>query len=101
MTESVENHAASFLGLCMRAGRLVIGQSACVELIRQNGAALVLLDAGASENTRKRIADGCHSHGAPGICPERRNAGACDWPQGLYGNRPGARGNGGQTAGLA
>ncbi|MCI5955458.1 MAG: ribosomal L7Ae/L30e/S12e/Gadd45 family protein [Clostridiales bacterium] len=65
MTESVENHAASFLGLCMRAGRLVIGQSACVELIRQNGAALVLLDAGASENTRKRIADGCHSHGAP------------------------------------
>lgn len=65
MTESAENHAASFLGLCMRAGRLVIGQSACVELIRKDEAALVLLDAGASENTRKRIADGCHSHGAP------------------------------------
>lgn len=64
MNEDAQNRAASFLGLCMRAGRLAIGQSACVELIRQDGAALVLLDAGASENTRKRIADGCHSHGA-------------------------------------
>ncbi len=55
MNEDAQNRAASFLGLCMRAGRLAIGQSACVELIRQDGAALVLLDAGASENTRKRI----------------------------------------------
>ena len=65
MTEQIENQVISFLGLCMRAGRIISGQEACVDLARQEQAALVLMDAGASENTRKRIADACHSHSVP------------------------------------
>lgn len=62
MTEQIENQVMSFLGLCMRAGRIISGQEACVDLIRQEEAALVLMDGGASENTRKRLTDACHSH---------------------------------------
>ena len=65
MTEQIENQVINFLGLCMRAGRITSGQEACVDLARQEEAALVLMDAGASENTRKRITDACHSHDIP------------------------------------
>jgi len=65
MTEQIENQVINFLGLCMRAGRITSGQEACVDLARQEDAALVLMDATASENTRKRITDACHSHNVP------------------------------------
>ena len=65
MTEQIENQVISFLGLCMRAGRVTSGQEACVDLARQEQAALVLMDAGVSENTRKRISDACRSHNVP------------------------------------
>ena len=65
MTEQIENQVINFLGLCMRAGRITSGQEACVDLARQEEAALVLMDAAASENTRKRITDACHSHDIP------------------------------------
>ena len=65
MTEQIENQVINFLGLCMRAGRVTSGQEACVDLARQEAAALVLMDAGASENTRKRLTDACHSHNVP------------------------------------
>ena len=65
MTEQIENQVINFLGLCMRAGRIISGQEACVDLARQEQAALVLMDAGASDNTRKRISDACHSHNVP------------------------------------
>ena len=44
MTQQVENRVIGFLGLCMRAGRIISGQEACVDLIRRGEAALVLLD---------------------------------------------------------
>jgi len=62
MTELTENRVISFLGLCMRAGRIISGQEACVDLIRQGQAALALMDASASDNTRKRLTDACRSH---------------------------------------
>ena len=62
MTENTESRVISFLGLCMRAGRIISGQEACVDLIRQGEAALALMDADASDNTRKRLTDACHSH---------------------------------------
>lgn len=65
MTQQVENRVVGFLGLCMRAGRIISGQEACVDLIRREEAALVLMDATASENTQKRITDACHSHQTP------------------------------------
>ena len=65
MTEQIENRVINFLGLCMRAGRVISGQEACVDLARQEEAALVLMDVAASENTRKRITDACRSHSVP------------------------------------
>ena len=65
MTEMTENRVISFLGLCMRAGRVISGQEACVDLVRSGEAALVLMDASASDNTRKRLTDACHSHDVP------------------------------------
>ena len=65
MNQQIENQVINFLDLCMRAGRIISGQEACVDLARKEEAALVLIDAAASENTRKRIADACHSHNVP------------------------------------
>ena len=62
MNDMTENRVISFLGLCMRAGRVISGQEACVDLVRTGEAALVLMDASASDNTRKRLTDACHSH---------------------------------------
>jgi len=65
MTEMIENRVTGFLGLCMRAGRIISGQEACVDLIRSGECALALMDASASDNTRKRLSDACHSHNVP------------------------------------
>ena len=65
MTEMIETRVTAFLGLCMRAGRIISGQEACVDLIRSGECALTLMDAAASDNTRKRITDACHSHDVP------------------------------------
>ena len=45
MTEMIENRVTGFLGLCMRAGRIISGQEACVDLIRSGECALALMDA--------------------------------------------------------
>ena len=76
MTEKQEAQIAGFLGLCMRAGQLVSGQEACVELIRAGKAAVALMDTAAGANTQKRLRDACQSHETP-----------------LYGLSPGTLGN--------
>ena len=35
MNHEIESRVTSFLGLCLRAGRLTTGQEACVELVRR------------------------------------------------------------------
>lgn len=73
MTREAANKVAGFLGLCTRAGRLSFGQEACVNAVRKGEAALVLLDEGASGNTRKRLYNACQTHGVPlyGMPPGR------------------------------
>lgn len=60
MNHEIESRVTSFLGLCLRAGRLTTGQEACVELIRRGGAALALVD-GARLPTRSSV---CRTHAA-------------------------------------
>ena len=50
------------LGLAMRAGQLTFGEDG-VRKAAANGAKLVLLDAGASDNTKKRMRDCCAYYG--------------------------------------
>lgn len=65
MNEEMQGRVIGFLGLCRRAGRVISGQEACVELVRSGRAALALMDESASENTRKRMLDVCRSHRVP------------------------------------
>ena len=55
----------SMLGIAMRAGVLALGESGADKAIAAGEAGLVLVDAGASENTRKKFADSCAYYGAP------------------------------------
>ena len=51
------------LGLCARAGRLVSGTERVVEAIRTDGKAkLVIIASDVSQNTMKKIVDGCSYH---------------------------------------
>ena len=47
------------LGLAMRAGQLTPGADLALREIKAQKAALVLVDAGASENTKKKLQDAC------------------------------------------
>ena len=53
------------LGLAMRAGQLTFGEDGVRKAIASGAAALVLLDAGASDNTKKRMRDSCAYYGVP------------------------------------
>ncbi len=47
------------LGLAMRAGQLTVGADLTLREIKAGKAALVLMDAQASENTKKKLQDAC------------------------------------------
>ena len=53
------NRALGSLGLACRAGRVQSGQAICDKLIKAGTAHLILIDAGASNNTRKAVTDAC------------------------------------------
>lgn len=55
----------SMLGLAMRAGALTTGEDGVKKAIAAGKALLVLVDEGASANTRKLFADACAHYGAP------------------------------------
>lgn len=55
----------ALLGIAMRAGALSLGESLADRAISSGEAGLALVDAGASENTRKKFADGCAYYGVP------------------------------------
>ena len=53
----------SLLGIAMRAGVLTFGQDGVLKAISSGAAGFVLLDSGASDNTKKKISDSCRYHG--------------------------------------
>lgn len=55
----------NLLGLCMRAGRIVTGEDACIKTIRAGQAQLAILDGSASENARKALSDACVYRNVP------------------------------------
>lgn len=58
------NRLSGMIGLARRAGKIRFGAEQTVDAIRSLGAKpnLVCLSSDASENTVKRIKDGCNSH---------------------------------------
>ena len=65
MTDTTLERVRGFLGLCGRARQTVLGQDACVEAVRGESAALILIDEGSSPTTRKRFFDSCATHRVP------------------------------------
>ena len=49
----------SYLGLCRKAGKLICGTELATDAIRHNKAVMAFTAADASDNTKKRIEDGC------------------------------------------
>ena len=61
----------NMLGLCMRAGKIISGEKACVQAIRAGGACAVVLDGAAAKNATKAVTDACTYHQVPlVIAPE-------------------------------
>ncbi len=55
----------NLVGLCMRAGRLVSGEDACVKAIRSETAKLAIIDGSASDNAKKMLSDACAYRSVP------------------------------------
>jgi ribosomal protein L7Ae-like RNA K-turn-binding protein len=56
---------SSYIGLSMRAGKLVSGDEGVLKAIRGGEAKLVIIAEDASNNTRKKFTDKCGSYGVP------------------------------------
>ena len=55
----------NMLGLCMRAGRIISGEKACVQAVRAGGACAVVLDRAAAKNAVKAVSDACAFYQVP------------------------------------
>ena len=66
----------SMLGLAMRAGQLTFGEDSVRKAITSGTAGLVLLDDGASENTKKRMRDSCSYYAVQLLETEKTRLGA-------------------------
>ncbi len=56
---------SGLLGLACRAGQIALGADMALQEIRSGKAALLLLDAAASEGTRKKLLDACAFRSVP------------------------------------
>ncbi|MBR3106201.1 MAG: ribosomal L7Ae/L30e/S12e/Gadd45 family protein [Clostridia bacterium] len=56
---------SGLLGLACRAGQVALGADIALQEIRSGKAALLLLDAGASEGTKKKLLDACAFRSVP------------------------------------
>ena len=60
-----EDKTAGLIGLAMKAGRLVHGETACENAVRKEQACLVILAKDASGNTEKKFRDKCSWYRIP------------------------------------
>ena len=65
MTDQETTRLKGFLGLCHRAGQVILGQDACVNAVRGESAAVVLMDESSTEVSKKRFRNACFSHHVP------------------------------------
>lgn len=69
---------SGLLGLCCRSGQIILGADLALREIRAGRAGLVLMDAGASEGTQKKIRDACAYRQVPlHMLPEGELSQAC------------------------
>jgi len=69
---------SGLLGLACRAGQIALGADIALQEIRSGKTALLLLDEGASEGTRKKLLDACAFRSVPAyMLPEGEISRAC------------------------
>ncbi len=69
---------SGLLGLCSRSGQITLGADLALREIKAGRVGLALLDAGASEGTKKKISDACAYRGVPlRMLPEGEISRAC------------------------
>jgi len=71
------NRIEGLIGLCARARRLETGADACEKLTRSGRAKVVIVDSGASANTKKALSNACETMNVPLIEMEKDALGAC------------------------
>lgn len=64
---NLRNKKLNLLGLAMRAGKIISGESLVLKEVRMRKASVVILANDASENTKKKISDKCSFYGVPVI----------------------------------
>ena len=67
----MNDRVLSFLGLCRRAKKLVIGAETTEASVREGKSLLVLYAEAASPNSLKRVRRACEEHGVPMLCVNR------------------------------
>ena len=60
-----QQKALNLIGLAMRAGKVVSGESFSLNEIKTKHAKIVILASDASENTKKKFLDKCQFYGIP------------------------------------
>ena len=66
----------NMLGLCMRAGKIISGEKACVQAVRAGGACAVVLDRAAAKNAVKAVTDSCTFYEVPLVYAPEHELGA-------------------------
>ena len=56
------------LSLCMKAGRLAVGEAKSEDTVRSGGAKLIILSADASDNTKKKFSNMAEFRSVPISC---------------------------------
>ena len=59
------NRMLNMLGLCMRAGKIISGEKACVQAVRSGSVYVVIMDRAAAKNASKAVGDACTFHEVP------------------------------------
>ena len=59
------NRMLNMLGLCMRAGKIISGEKACVQAVRMGSACVVIMDRAAAKNAVKAVTDSCTFYEVP------------------------------------
>ncbi|WP_187355309.1 YlxQ family RNA-binding protein [Paenibacillus tengchongensis] len=65
--------ALSYLGLAMRAGKIVTGDESVLKAVRSSEAKLVVLAGDASDNTQKKFRDKCGTYDIPLVIASDRD----------------------------
>lgn len=69
------NRMLNMLGLCMRAGKVISGEKACVQAIRAGAVCCVIMDRAAAGNAVNSVTNACTFHQVPLIWAEENSLG--------------------------